>query len=421
MTDTDLVRWKSDAWKNPEMVSWYSQRMVESNGTRRFKNQLETDLCAAHVAGNEILDVGIGTGRASLPLARRGFAVTGTDNSQAMLDECRRLAGDTPISLRLGEVGHLPFQDAQFDTLLSLNVVVHFPHWREFLKEWRRVVRPGGRIVFDVHSLDNYRVARGTSATEANLVQAAQQEQGFAEYMLRVAVSDMVAEASANDLTVVGIIPYGAFLGGGNVNYLVDDLERKSGWQRLLSWFATDGRLYDFAMFLEREFISRLTSVLTGRYMVVLENRPDSAANRQWLARNSEINRALAGADSFEHIVPFLKKAPAEFLAEFNAHLSASPRNFVFFYDLCRELRKSRPGLRLDTFLDQAGASRVEDWQRQEQADRDALEMIRTWHREPKMKESLERHGVPLGESLEYFLMERILTDYAGIFSGVKS
>ena len=95
----------------------------------------------------------------------------------------------------MGDVEKLSFPDASFDTLLSLNVVVHFPHWRKLLPEWKRVVRPGGRIVFDVHSLDNYRCAYGEGVTEQGLLQQVEQSGDFSTYVLRVAAEDMVAEA----------------------------------------------------------------------------------------------------------------------------------------------------------------------------------------------------------------------------------
>ena len=101
-SEQDLIHWKTEAWKDRDMVRWYSGRMDENTDTNRLKNIIETELCERFLAGTDVLDVGIGTGRASLPLIAKGFNLSGTDSSQAMLDECRRLAGGAPIELVQG-------------------------------------------------------------------------------------------------------------------------------------------------------------------------------------------------------------------------------------------------------------------------------------------------------------------------------
>ena len=66
----DLIAWKTNAWKDPNMVNWYSQRMVENTGQIKLNNLLETSIIAEYVSGNKVIDIGIGTGRASLPLLK---------------------------------------------------------------------------------------------------------------------------------------------------------------------------------------------------------------------------------------------------------------------------------------------------------------------------------------------------------------
>lgn len=125
--DDSLINWKTHAWQDAGMVSWYSGRMVENTSTNYLKNVLEVGTVKRHIRGKEVLDIGIGTGRASLPLIEQGFAVTGIDSSQAMLNETRRLAGNLPITLKLGDITKLPFDAESFDSAIALNVMVHFP------------------------------------------------------------------------------------------------------------------------------------------------------------------------------------------------------------------------------------------------------------------------------------------------------
>ena len=81
----ELARWKTNAWQDPDMVAWYSQQMVSSEGINALKNAVEADILDEFVAGKQLLDVGVGTGRGSLPFASRGLQVTGVDSSAEML------------------------------------------------------------------------------------------------------------------------------------------------------------------------------------------------------------------------------------------------------------------------------------------------------------------------------------------------
>ena len=53
------------------------------------------------VGARTVLDASCGAGRQSIPLARRGYAVTGADPSEAMLAEARRSASDAGVQLSL--------------------------------------------------------------------------------------------------------------------------------------------------------------------------------------------------------------------------------------------------------------------------------------------------------------------------------
>ncbi|HEV7179845.1 MAG TPA: class I SAM-dependent methyltransferase, partial [Candidatus Baltobacteraceae bacterium] len=215
---SEHIAWKTDAWKERNMVASYAQRVSDAAGWNQLKNRVEADLFARYAFGRDILDIGIGTGRASLPLARAGYNVTGVDSSQAMLDKCRELAGATPISLQVGDVAALPFADSSFDTVTALNTIAHFPHWQTILREWRRVVRDGGRMIFDLFSLDHdtaYAQATGESAKHG-IENLGPQDVG--SYYLRVPASDLVAFADETELRIVAVVPYSVFFGKGGFN-----------------------------------------------------------------------------------------------------------------------------------------------------------------------------------------------------------
>jgi len=89
-----------------------------------------------------VLDVGTGTGRISIPLLERGLNLIGCDLSTKML---MRLQEKLPSArIAQADASRLPFPTASFDFVLTVHVMHLIPPWRESLREFRRVLVPGG-------------------------------------------------------------------------------------------------------------------------------------------------------------------------------------------------------------------------------------------------------------------------------------
>ena len=97
----------------------------------------------------KVLEVGAGTGVMSLLLAELGYALTATDISQGMLDGARRKASDRrlAISFEIADAEALPFEEKCFDAVFGRHILWTLPHPDRALGEWRRVLRPEGRLV----------------------------------------------------------------------------------------------------------------------------------------------------------------------------------------------------------------------------------------------------------------------------------
>ncbi|MBM3828346.1 MAG: class I SAM-dependent methyltransferase [Actinobacteria bacterium] len=67
--------------------------------------------------GGHVLELGVGTGRLAVPLARAGCAVVGIDASEAMLERCRAKSGDLTLELILGDMIEAQ-PDRTFDAVL---------------------------------------------------------------------------------------------------------------------------------------------------------------------------------------------------------------------------------------------------------------------------------------------------------------
>jgi SAM-dependent methyltransferase len=88
-----------------------------------------------------VLDVGTGTGRAALLLARQGARVTGIDASEEMLAVARRRAQAEGLDIvfRPGDAHRLDAPDRSADAVVCLRVIMHTPDWRASVQELCRV------------------------------------------------------------------------------------------------------------------------------------------------------------------------------------------------------------------------------------------------------------------------------------------
>lgn len=102
-------------------------------------------------AGKKVLEVGVGNGNNMIFLATLGLQMYGTEVTAEL---CRtvgaRLADlGMALDLRVGLNRALPFEDDEFDFLVSWNVI-HYeddePSMRQAIAEYQRVLKPGGRF-----------------------------------------------------------------------------------------------------------------------------------------------------------------------------------------------------------------------------------------------------------------------------------
>ncbi len=109
--------------------------------------------------GQHLLDAGCGPGETAIHVARaHGVRVTGVTVSRAEIDAAgERIraagAGDL-VEVRYGDYMALPFPDDTFDAVLALESLQNAPDVDAALREFHRVLKPGGRLSFSDFSLE---------------------------------------------------------------------------------------------------------------------------------------------------------------------------------------------------------------------------------------------------------------------------
>ncbi len=118
------------------MLSGHGRRLIDAAGLR---------------TGDDVLDVGCGTGTSSCEAARRvrpGGSVTAVDISAPLLAVAEEAGRDLPIHFVLGDAASHPLPIAAFDVLISQFGLQLFPHPASAFAHLAAAVRPGGRLVF---------------------------------------------------------------------------------------------------------------------------------------------------------------------------------------------------------------------------------------------------------------------------------
>lgn len=109
--------------------------------------------------GSAVLEVGCGDGKIARHVAKvlPCKTYTGIDVDHALITRAESASeGSTKTIFQVGDVCRLPFDAATFDAAIVLDVLHHLANWRKALKEIRRVLKAGGRLLLKEYSIETF-------------------------------------------------------------------------------------------------------------------------------------------------------------------------------------------------------------------------------------------------------------------------
>jgi arsenite methyltransferase len=123
-----------------QLMNWHNARMNSFAAAR-----------LAPAFTDRLLEIGFGGGVLMRPLVASGAFVAGIDRSRAMVEQAKRrfrkaVLQDRAVFLE-GDVETLPFADASFDKIATVNTIYFWTSLDAGFREIHRVLAPGGRLI----------------------------------------------------------------------------------------------------------------------------------------------------------------------------------------------------------------------------------------------------------------------------------
>ncbi len=130
------------------------QRVIFNVSHDMFASEMVSNL----KDGNEILDVGCGTGKFSFKMHNfnKNLKVHGMDLSEVMINKAKAKIVDHNIDFRVGDVENLPYEANSFNVITCSNSFHHYPNQRGALIEMNRVLKDGGKVMIIDGSRDTF-------------------------------------------------------------------------------------------------------------------------------------------------------------------------------------------------------------------------------------------------------------------------
>jgi len=146
-----------DHTSHTEFYEYYAKQSLTPAARERFRAIRDTVLRVKPSRKRfafDVADIGCGAGTQSLLWAELGHRVHGLDINQPLLELARQRALDAgySIELQIGSAASVPWSNESMDICLAVELLEHVQDWEACLREFTRILRPGGVLFLTTSS-----------------------------------------------------------------------------------------------------------------------------------------------------------------------------------------------------------------------------------------------------------------------------
>ena len=148
----------------------YDKKFKENFPKFPAKLDLELKRYLNLVPGKEVLDLGIGQGRNSIPLAELGFNITGVDYSTKCLEICTNTCNK--LNLIKSDIRTFDIEKDKYDMILS-GYVLHFLHKNDsyqIIENIKNSLKNNGIVYISVFSLEDPRFNKHSTSSDFEIL-----------------------------------------------------------------------------------------------------------------------------------------------------------------------------------------------------------------------------------------------------------
>jgi len=207
------------------------------------------------LSGKKALDIGCGTGRIALTLAKLGADVTAIDISEAMLNQLNKIAKKEKLQNRINAIqsssDKLPFSDAEFDIVTCFGLLEHLPVdvRKRTLAEAFRVFKSFGKLFIVINNSD-------CVFLKGSYEMKSQRRDGYFVTLVGLEWLGKISKANKMKVKIIAANPVYAL----NQYFLSPDRKKYFGNERNFARFCQNSTKYDLSLALENSGLKKLAS-----------------------------------------------------------------------------------------------------------------------------------------------------------------